>query len=429
MADVFHMGGTNTDKLFLEYILPGLHIEVRENSKLYGRFKTDKESVLGKYALFKALTASPKSARPSSSSTLPTAKQGTYKEFTLYMKRGMYAQLQFDGLALACGKGKGAVMDILKAELKGITIQIANKLNRQFWGDGSGRLGQLSAAISGSVTGYVDGPLFGQDANGYTNPGKYLDDEMDVDIYDTSGNLEAENVELSSVVDGGAGTAMLTFAEAINASNNSYIFDHDTYAAAHAAGTGVPQGLMGIIHTANPYIGITQVTFQGQDRAAAGNAWTQAQLVNCSSAPISNAKLLEGIMNCEKFGRIKAAITNDFIWRAYYQILETDKTLPNEPAMWGGTTGLAFYGGRAGKIAIISDDDCPDNNMVLLDDDYLTVYAPTDNGLTWIPGDSGILTRVQGKDEWVASLVWYYNFGCTKPRALGRLYGIKHAAA
>lgn len=429
MPAVFGMGAAATDKLFLEYILPGLNVEIRENTVLYDRFGTDSKSVQGKYALFKAMTGSPKSARPSSSSTLPTAKQGTYREFTLYMKRGMYAQLQFDGLALACGKGKGAVMDVMKAELKGITIQIANKLNRQFWGDGSGRLAQLSAASSNSTTVTIDGPLFGQDANYRTNPANYLDEGQDIDIYSTAGALEAEGVEISTILDNGDGTATLTMAEAVTASNNAYIFDTDTYTSAHAAGSGVPMGLRGIVDTANPYLGITQATFQGQDRSAAGYGWTQAQVVSMGSNAITNAKMLETIMKAEFYGRVKVAITNQIIWRAYYSILETDKTMPNEPAYWGGTTGLAFYGGRSGKIPIIYDTDCPDNDMYFLDDSYIQVYAPESNGLTWLPGDSGILERVQGKDESVASLVWYYNLGCTKPLAEARLGSIKHAAA
>lgn len=429
MPAVFGMGVAATDKLFLEYILPGLNVEIRENTVLYDRFGTDSKSVLGKYALFKAMTGSPKSARPSSSSTLPTAKQGTYKEFTLYMKRGMYAQLQFDGLALACGKGKGAVMDVLKAEIKGITIQIANKLNRQFWGDGSGRLAQLSGASSNSTTVTIDGPLFGQDANYRTNPANYLDEGQDIDIYTTAGVLEAEGIEISTILDNGDGTATLTMAEAVTASNNSYIFDTDTYATAHAAGIGVPMGLRGIVDTANPYLGITSSTFQGQDRTASGNGWTKAQVVSMGSAAITNAKILETIQLVERWGRVKVIITNDIIWRSYYQILESDKTMPNEPAFWGGTTGIAFYGGRAGKIPIIYDIDCPDNDAYFLDDSYLQVYAPESNGLTWLPGDSGILEKVQGKDESVASLVWYYNFGSPKPQALGRLRLIKHAAS
>jgi hypothetical protein len=425
---VFQLGTTATDKLFLEYILPGLNVEIRENTTVYDRFKTNSEAVLGKYAIFKCLTGAPKSVRPSSSSTLPTAQQGTYSEFIIYMKRGMYATLQFDRLASACGKGKGAVMDIVKSEVKAIAIQMANKSNRQIWGDGSGRLAQLSAAVSNSTTAYINGPLFGQDSNGYTNPSNYLDEGQLIDVYNSStGALEAEEIEISTITVGGAGTDTLLLASAITASDDAYLFDHDTYAASQAAGTGVPMGLRGICDTSNPYTGITQTYFQNVNRSA--NTWAQAQVVDMGSLAITNAKILELIMKCERYGRIDVLITNDIIWRAYYQILETDKTMPNEQAYWGGTTGLAFYGGRAGKIPIIYDTDCPDGDLYALDEDLLEVYAPTQNGLTWIPGENGILTRVQGKDEHTAALVHYNNFGTPKPQAQGRLKSIKHAAS
>lgn len=424
---ILNLSADATDKLFLEYILPGLNVEIRENTTIYDRFKTDTQHMAGKYAVFKALTASPKSARPSSSTTLPTAKQGTYDEFILFMKRGMYAQLQFDNLALACGKGEGAVMDVLESEIAAITIYMANKLNKQFWGDGSGRLAQLRAASSNSTSVDIDGPLFGQDANDYTNPANYIAEGMGVDIYDTSGNLEAEDVELSTIVDDGDGTATLTMATAVTASDDSYIFDHDTYAASQTAGTGVPQGLSGIIEASDPYTGITETSFQGVDRDT--YAWARAQEVDMSDAAPTNRKILELVQECEKYGRVNVLITNTPIWNSIYEQWEADKTMPNEKAYWGGTEGLAFYGGRKGKIPIIYDTDCPDNQIFAIDDSVLKVYAPTKNGMTWLPGDNGILTHVQGKDEVVASLVHYYNFGTTKPRALGKLYDVKHAAS
>lgn len=425
---VFQMGTSATDKLFLEFILPGLNIEVKENTVLYDRFGTDSSKCLGKYAVFKCLTATPKSARPSSSSTFPTAEQGTYDEFILYMKRGMYASLQFDGLAVACGQGKGAVMDIIKAETRGIMIYIANKLNRQFWGDGSGRLATLDAASSNSTSVTIDNRYFGTDSNGYTLAHQYLDEGMNIDIYDTSGNLEAEDVNISSIADDADGTSTLTMSTAVTASNNSEIFDHDTYAASQAAGTGVPQGLRGIVQSSDPYTGITETSFQNIDRDT--YTWAQAYEENMGSVAITNAKILKTIHKVERYGRVKVIITNDIIWRAYYEILEQDKTMPNEPAFWGGTSGISFYGGKGGKLPIIFDEDCPDGDMYFLDSDHLQVYAPTQAGMAWLPGDGGrIVQRVQGKDEWTANLVWYYNFGTEKPQALGRLYSVKHASS
>jgi hypothetical protein len=424
---VFGMGVAATDALFLEFIYPGLTSEIRENTVLVDRFGTDTETCLGKYSVFKALTAAPASARPSSSMSLPTPKQGTYSEFTSYMKRGLYVQLQFDGLAVATGKGKGAVMNVVESEVNAIKIQIANKLNRQYWGDGSGRLAQLYAAVSGSTTVIVDGPNFGQDANEYTNPAMWLDVDQEIDIYSTAGVLEAEAITISSITDNGDGTATLVVSEAITASNNAYIFDHDTYASSHAAGVGVPIGLMGIINTADPYLGITQVYFQGIQRST--NTWAQAQSQNFASEPWSEMLQMKLIQKQERFGRVKAVLTNEVIWRSIYDILRNYRGNSPEKAFWAGTEGLAFYGGRAGKIPIIYDTDCPDNKLFTLDDDQIMICAPTDGGLTFLPGDNGILNRVQGMDAWVAQMIYYYNMATKKPQALGYGYNVKHASA
>jgi hypothetical protein len=425
---VLAMGTSTTDKLFLEYVMPGFHVQIKEHSKLYDRFKTDTSHVVGKYALFKCLTASPTSARPSSSSTLPTAKQGTYDEFLIYMKRAMYAQLQFDGLALACSKGKGAIMDVLKAEMEGMSIYIARKLNRQFWGDGSGRLAAMYAAVSNSTAGYVDSANFGVDSAGYTDPANYLDVGAEYDIYTTAGSLEEEGVTISAIGAQTAGYRAVTFDRAITCAADSYVFDHDTYAASQAAGTGVPMGLHGIIEASDPYTGITATSFQNIDRDT--YEWARAQEVNMSSLAVTNSKILETVMKIEKFGKCDVIITNEKIWTAIFEEWEGSLGLKTDPAMWGGTTGLSFYGGKSGKIPIIYDFDCPDNIMMFLDSNYLQVYSPYEKGgMTWLPGDNGILTRVAGKDEWVASMVHYNNFGTNKPQALGKLYAVKHAAA
>ena len=425
---VFNMSDSGVTKLFNEFVIGGVSDQIVEETTLYGRFNTNTRDCKGKYALFKNLTQTPTSARPSSTSTLPTAQQGTYDEFKLYMKRGMYAQLQFDGLATACAEGKGAVVDVLEQEIQSITLYMSNRMNKQFWGDGSGRLAQLEAASSSSTTVQIDGPLFGQDTNGYTDPGQYINQGQYVDIYDTSGNLEVEEVEISTLADDGDGTGTLTMAESVTASNDSYVFDHDTYASSEAAGTGVPMGIHGIVNSADPYVGITQVSFQGVDRDT--YSWAQANEVDMADAAITNNKILQLVHQCAKWGgKTSVLLTNEIIWRSYYQILEGDKTMPDSKSYWGGLEGLTFYGGRKGKIPIIFDYDCPDNNMYALDDRFINVYAPASNGLTWLPGQKGPLTRVSGKDEWVAGLVYYYNLGTPKPRAHGRLYDIKHAAS
>lgn len=419
------------DKLFLEYIKPGLHDQFRMNTIVYDRFNTKPELCVGKYAVVKVCTNGAQSVRPSNTSTFPTAKQGAYNEFHVNLKRGLYSTLQFDGLAMAVGKGPGAVKELVQTEVDKIEKATSNRLNKMFWGDGSGRLAQLSAAIAATTTGYVDGPWHGIDSNEYTNPGQFLADDIEVDVYSSAGVLEAEAVTLTSAVDGGAGSNTLTFGSSITASNNAYIFLHDTYVTAEAAGTGVPMGLMGIISASNPYAGITALSaFQGVNRSA--YTWACAQVMDQGSsaaapAVVENKKILRMIHKIQQFGKVSVIITNGPIWRSYYAKLEADKTMPNEKAYWGGTSGIAFYGGNSKPIPIIFDDDCPDQSMYFIDDEQVVIVAPDKSGMDWLPGDSGhILNRVQGKDEYAANMRWYYNMSTVRPQALGLLRYIKH---
>jgi hypothetical protein len=429
---------TGLNKLFLEYIKPGLEIALYENTTVYDRFKTNTEDLLGKYGVTKVLTATPKSFRASSTSTFPTADQGYYQEFVYYLKRGGYGTLQFDGLAIACGKGAGAVKELVKAEVDALMMYAPHKLNKQFWGDGSGRLAITSAASSASTTVTVDGDttnwgLFGIDSNEYTNPSQYLFEGMSVDIYNSSGVLEVSDVEISSISLGGAGTDTLTMASAVTCSDNAFIFDHDTYASSEAAGTGVPMGLYGICSASNPYIGITASSaFQGVNRTS--NTWACAQVFNMGSAigspaVVTDKQILKVIQKVERYGLVDAIMTNDAVWRALFEILKADKTMPNDPGYWGGLTGIKFYGGKSKGIPIVYDEDCPDGRMYFWNNDAVQITSPSRGGLEWLPGDSGnILTRVQGKDEYAANLRWYYQMTARRPRAIGLLQYVKHSS-
>ena len=435
---VAQLSTTGLNKLFLEYIKPGLEIALYENTSVYDRFKTNTEDVKGKYGITKVLTATPKSFRASSSPTFPTADQGHYQEFIYYMKRGAYGTLQFDGLAMACGKGAGAVKELVKAEIDALMLYIPSKLNKQFWGDGSGRLAITSAAVAGSKTMYVDGDTanwgrFGIDSNEYTNPSQYLFEGMSIDVY-TSGVLEASDVKIDSISVGGAGTDTITLAEAITCSNNAFLFDHDTYAATEAAGTGVPMGLYGICESANPYIGTTASSaFQGVNRST--YAWATAQMFNMGSAigspaVITDKQMLKVIQKVERYGAVEVAMTNDSIWRALFEILKADKTMPNDPGYWGGLTGIKFYAGKSKAVPVVYDEDCPDGRMYFWGRDAVQITAPDRMGLDWLPGDNGnILSRVQGKDEYAANMRWYYNMTAKKPRNIGVLRYIKHASS
>lgn len=429
MPQPMKLGTSATDKLFLEYITPGLHIQFVENTKLYDRFKTKTETCLGRHGIMKVQTSAAKSARPSSTSTFPTAKQGRYNEFLFYMKRGMYATLQFDGLAIACGKGKGAVKEIIQTEIDGQMIYIANRMNRQYWGDGSGRLAQLSAAVADTTTAYVDGPLHGQDTNEYTDPSLYLDEYMDLDVYNDDDVRQASEVELTTIVAGGAGTDTLTIGESITVDDDSYFFDVDTFATSEGPGTGVPVGLYAIINSANQTVGTTLTTaFQNINRI--GNTWAQAQMFDNGTAVITNKAVLSDLHKLEKHGRISVLITNGAIWRNWAEILWGDKTMPNDPVFWGGIAGMGFYGGNKQLLPIIWDDDCPDQRLYYIDDSKIVISSPNAAGLEWLPGDSGhILYRVQGKDEYAANLRSYYNMTTNRPQALGCRYGITHTSS
>jgi hypothetical protein len=430
---------TGFDKFFLEYVKPGLEKGFYTNSKLYDRFKTDTETCLGKYGVAKVETVSATSFRPANTTAYPTAANPVFDEFHYYMKR-LYGRLDFDGLLIACSSGAGAVKELVKTTTESLMNYIPRKLNRIYWGDGSGRLAIISNAATGTAP-TVDGDttnwqLFGIDSNGYSNPSQYLFQNMEIDAYRSGPTQGGDSVTITAISKGGAGTDTLT-TDSFTYASNDFIMDEDAYGGtAEAAGTGVPMGLAGIIATANQTVGVTATNYwQGVNRSTAGNEWAQGQVFNMGSAitspgVVTEEKMLQVIQSLENYGTVKVIMTNPFIWRALFTILKADKTMPNDPGFWGGLTGMKFYAGRSNGIPIVWDEDCPDGRMYFIDDSTIKISAPVKNGLTFEPGSSGhILTKLEGYDIYTANLKMYYNMTCVKPQANGLLRYVKHASA
>jgi hypothetical protein len=148
-----------------------------------------------------------------------------------------------------------------------------------------------------------------------------------------------------------------------------------------------------------------------------------------SPAVITDKMILKVIQKVERYGAIDVIMTNDSIWRALFEILKADKTMPNDPGYWGGLTGMKFYAGKSKAIPIVYDEDCPDGRVYFWGKDAVQITAPDKAGLDWLPGDNGnILSRVQGKDEYAANMRWYYNMTARKPRDIGVLRYVKHSS-
>ena len=428
---------TNTfDHFFNEFVLPGMEKGFVSNSKLYDRFKTNTESCLGKYGIIKVNTISAASFGPSGTTAYPTALHPAYDEFKFFMKR-IYGKLDFDGLSVACSQGKGAIKELVKNETESMLEFIPRKMNKLYWGDGSGRLaciasgtGTTSLVVDGGSTGWG---LFGIDSNGYSNPSQYLFLNQRIISYTTGPAAEITDNTITGISAGGAGSDTLTVTSGTWA-DGSLIMDYNTYVTADAAGTGVPMGLAGIVDTANQTCGVTSTSlWQGVERSA--NTWAQGQVFNMGSSltsptVVTEEKILQVLQSAEKWGTTKVILTNPFIWRALFGILKADKTMPNDPGLWGGLTGIKFYGGKSNAVPIIYDEDCPDGRMYFLDDSTIKISAPVKNGLTFEPGANGhILTKREDYDEYTANLKFYYNMTCNKPQANALLRYVKHASA
>src|SRR3990167_7658991 len=161
------------------------------NSKtfLLNRVKKDSKSWSGRRVVYPVNTGRNEGiGARSENETLPTAQLQEYTEVRI-TPRYMYGRFEVTGPLMASSNGN-AFAQAVASEMKGLTRDVKNDINRQLFNDGSGVLAQINATQNNTRNINVD------------NPGtRFLKKSMVVDTYDarTGGTIALDSAVISGI--------------------------------------------------------------------------------------------------------------------------------------------------------------------------------------------------------------------------------------
>jgi len=395
------------EKLFNEFIIPGVTAEIKARSKLFDRVKKNykKVDVSGKYAKQKLLLAGSQATGARSNSSYPTAQESSVDEAIIYIKRAQMFSMQFDGLALESAKGKGTPVDAFNFEQEGLFIQVSEDLSRQLMLDGSGHLAQINGDVTASATVTVDSPYYSK-ATIFLKANRVLDGDP--------ANGDIDSVAISKV----DSDTQITMKSAVTIHDDDWLFGEDTYTASETWGKGEMMGLAGIISNADP----PAPNDNGLQGLAVGDYPEWAAYVDDHSGTprdLTETMMTKAFDEISMYAEPSVILTTHGVRRFYANLLTSYKGIYNQKVLWGGWSGLPFvYDGR--EIPVVVDKFVPDGWMFIVSEKHLTLYATTPGIISFEKGTAGrYMQKVANKNEYVAEGHFFGNLGTDLRRAFG----------
>jgi len=309
-----------------------------------------------------------------------------------------------------------AIKQAFVEQAKTLVDDFGRDLNRQFYGDASGIVGQVAGSASGtSVTLKALDSASADDGravdyygtvNRDLDAAEYLYKGMIVGV----GTNAAALGTISSVSPAGAtasGTVNFTGIVASAANDVVSILDGSGQGIGSAQMNGIRDALSSTTG-ASTYAGVARNT----------EGWTP-QFGSAAEA-LSLDRMELAYIAARKYARDGdryAIFVNKTLYKKYGQLLTAMRREVNRTELTGGWTGLDFAAG-AGQVGVFLDYQVPDGEMIILNLDTWTLCQISD--MNWVEEGQDALLRLQNTLTFQAVLVWYANVMCLAPAANAR---------
>ena len=409
---------TTQDKLFNEYITPGVVAEIKSRSKLFDEIRTDWKQVEpgGRYARQKLMMAGSQATGARSDPSYPDAQESTPAESLVYIKRAQMFTMQFDGLALEAAARSGTPVSPMDFEKKGLFIQLADDMSRQLMLDGSGVICVANGSGSGTASLIVDSTYFA-DATMFLRAKRVIDAYL-------STAQEIDGIALDSV----DSITTATLASTQSWTTDANIYGDTTYTAAATAGVGEMMGLEGIIRNTDPPTPNATGGLQGLT-VALNPEWKAVVNDNPSGTGGTDREMTETLIyellhDMDPFaGEVDVFLTTEAVWRKYFELMKEYVTLPGGGPgrkQWGGSSGLIFnYNGK--DLPVVADKFVPDGYMYGVSSKELVLHTLNPNIITWEKGTGagGYMQKVSGYNRFVVEGHIFSNLATGLRKAFG----------
>jgi len=322
---------------------------------------------------------------------LPTANYAKYAQLTVPMKY-LYARLQISGPAMDASRDNaGAFAKVLVNEKKSTVQTCKDNLNRILYGSGTGQLTTCTGANTSTSV-----PVAST---------KYLKVGAYVDIIDTDGSTVNADGKQITAVDPVGLTITLEAAPGIATANGDVIVRKDSL-------NKEPYGLESLVDTDN--------TLMSCNRALAANSYFRSYVLAATGGLLDEMEMQKVIdeINIASGKSVNLLITTHGVRRKYAQLLTPDKRYNDTVELKGGFKTLSYGDG----LALMVDKDCPAGIMYFLVKEALEEHYMAD--WKWMSEDGNILSRVNNKHAYEATIYKSVQFVTNQANALGKLTGI-----
>jgi len=384
------------DDVLKEDYAPAIVEQLSNNNILLNRIERDQESVQGKEVYLPLHTKRNVGigARGELVALPSAGNQGFEKSY--FPVRYHYGRIEVPGpLMAAAASNKGAFINAMDSELRGMATDFRKDIQRALFQDGLGKLALCGSITSASTTVNVV-------SVDYLNVGDVID------CYTAGGSANFTNRSITAIDPDSSPNTITISGAAVTTAATDIIVHYNSY-------DKELHGLGAIVNDTG--------TLQGINGATAANRFWRSYISDNSG---TNRVLSEALMqvcwdNVEKNdGVISLMLTTYGVRRAYLNLLTSLKRFSNTIQLEGGFSGVDFNG-----KPLVVDADCPSNLIYFLDESHLRFFQM--NEPNWADEDGAVLSRVSGYDAWEAFYCWYVEFGTDKRNVFAKLADITEA--
>lgn len=276
-----------------------------------------------------------------------------------------------------------AFISAVDLETNGLKSDVAKDLNRQVYGDGSGRIGTFVDATTLDTV-------------------QYVQEGMQVDVFNAAGVLQSADNRIMSWNDD---TKAVTFATAVTPAAGWY-FTRTGSKDREWPGLRKIVSNTGTLYDIDPAV----------ERTWKGHVDTAAE-----KRAVSEARMITFYNRIRKGGKAPTVIlTSPGVWSSYWALLSQQRQFVNTTEFTGGFKGLGFMT-EGGEIPVVQDFDAPEGKMYFLNEPDLKLYREHD--WKWMSRDGNMFTLKTGSnghyDAYFSTLYQYSTLGINRRNSHG----------
>lgn len=386
---------TTADAVLKDFYLPAVRNVLNSEVFLLSQLEMNSEDVEGRAAVLSINTGRNHGVGARAElGTLPAAGRQGYSEQRVNLKYN-YGSIKISGpLMRSMGTDQGSFTRPLQSETTGVIRDLKNDVNRQCYGDGTGKIAPISGANTGAVV-----PL----ANATNTQIRQLEEGMVIDI-GTVAEAAAGTATAAVIASVQVAAKTVTLTATVTTDASDFIFRSGSGSTAGAAQKELT-GLNAIVDSTGALFNIDPATVSRWASYEDGNSGTNRAV---AETMFTKAAMEVNIRSGES---IDLWVTTDGVHRGVANLLTSLKQFPSTNQLKSGYTGLdmgSVSQGNSGsqEVTLTYDKDCTGNTAYGLTTKRLQQYRMSD--WEFMEEDGSVLSRVSGQDAYEATLFCYH---------------------